>query len=99
MAWHFEARPVRRGTRRPHLVVALGLAEGIDGALRAEYLVACWLLCLIGLAIDRRTVEKGRIGVAIDTAIAIPREELGKFGFKRGSKRSGYPGDYLELSA
>ena len=66
---------------------------------KARYLVACWLLCLIGLAIDRRTVAKGRIGVVLDAAIALSREELIALGFKRGRRRGGYEGDYFELSA
>lgn len=44
MAWHFEASSTQGGSQRPHLVVALGLAQDARGALRAEYLVACWLL-------------------------------------------------------
>ena len=99
MAWHFESRPGQGGSRRPHLVVALALAEDARGELRGEYLVACWLLCLIGLAIDRRTVAKGRIGVVLDAAIALSREELIALGFKRGRRRGGYEGDYFELSA
>jgi hypothetical protein len=59
----------------------------------------CWLLCLIGLAIDRQTVGKGRIVVVLDAAIALSREELAALGFKRGRRRSGYSGDYFELVA
>jgi hypothetical protein len=99
MAWHFEASSAQGGSQRPHLVVALGLARDARGLLHAEYLVACWLLCLVGLAIDRRTVAKGRIGVVLDTAIALPEAELGALGFKRGSQRNGYSGDYFELPA
>ncbi len=99
MAWHFETSSAQGGSQRPHLVVALGLAGDARGVLRAEYLVACWLLCLIGLAIDRRTVAKGRIGVVLDAAIALPEGELGTLGFKRGSQRNGYAGDYFELLA
>lgn len=99
MAWHFEASSAQGGSQRPHLVIALGLTQDAQGALRAEYLVACWLLCLIGLAIDRRTVAKGRIGVVLDAAIALPEGELGGLGFRRGSQRNGYSGDYFELSA
>ncbi|HMJ71924.1 MAG TPA: hypothetical protein VK471_01020 [Solirubrobacterales bacterium] len=99
MAWHFEASSSQGGSQRPHLVVALGLAQDAPGALRAEYLVACWLLCLVGLAIDRRTVAKGRIGVVLDAAIALPEGELGALGFRRGSQRNGYSGDYFELPA
>jgi hypothetical protein len=51
--------------------------------------------CLIGLAIDRRTVEKGRIGVVLDAAIAVSADELAALGFRRG----GYEGDYFELVA
>jgi hypothetical protein len=99
LAWHFEPRPAEGGSRRPHLVIALAVAEDAVGPLRGEYLVACWLLCLVGLAIDRRTVAKGRIGVVLDAAIDLSPEELGAFGFKRGRRRDGYSGNYLELSA
>jgi hypothetical protein len=99
MAWHFEPRPAQGGSRRPLLVVALALAGDTQGTLRGEYLTACWLLCLIGLAIDRRTVAKGRIGVVLDAAIALSREELAALGFKRGRRRGGYSGDYFELVA
>ena len=94
MAWHFETGP-----RRPHLVVALALARDADGTLHAEYLIACWLLCLVGLAIDRRTVAKGRISIVVDTAIALPEGELRALGFRRGSQRNGYLGNYFELPA
>jgi hypothetical protein len=99
MAWHFEPRPRQGGSRRPHLVTALSVAQDAAGPLRGEYLVACWLLCMIGLAIDRRTVEKGRIGVVLDAAIALEREELAELGFRRGRKRDGYKGTYYELAA
>lgn len=99
MAWHFEPRPAQSGSRRPHLMVALGAAQDAPGMLGGEYLVACWLLCLIGLAIDCRTVEKGRIGVVLDAAIAPSREELIALGFKRGPRRGGYEGNYFELVA
>lgn len=99
MAWHFEPHPAQGGSRRPHLVVALALAEDAQGTLRGEYLTACWLLCLIGLAIDRRTVAKGRISVVLDAAIALSREEVTALGFKRGRRRGGYSGDYFELVA
>lgn len=97
MAWHFEGRPAQGGSRLPHLVVALGLTQDAHDTLRADYLVACWLLCLIGLAIDRRTVAKGHIGVVLDAAIALSEDELGALGFRRGSQRSGYSGNYFEL--
>jgi ribosomal protein S18 acetylase RimI-like enzyme len=53
----------------------------------------------MGLAIDRRTVAKGRIGVVADAAIALYKEELQALGFRRGSQRNGYAGDYFELPA
>jgi hypothetical protein len=99
MAWHFEARVAQGGSRRPHLVVALGLAQDAHGILRAEYLVACWLLCLIGLAIDRRTVAKGCIGVVLDAAIDLSERELDALGFRRAPRRAGYAGNYFELVA
>ncbi len=99
MAWHFEPRSTQGGSRRPHLVVALGVPEDAREALRGEYLVACRLLCLIGLAIDRRTVSKGRIGVVLDAAIALSQDELAALGFKRAGKHDGYSGDYFELLA
>lgn len=99
MAWHFEVRPRQGGSRRPHLVTALSVAQDAEGSLRGEYLVACWLLCMIGLAIDRRTVEKGRIGVVLDAAIALEQVELADLGFRRGRRRDGYKGAYYELAA
>jgi hypothetical protein len=98
MAWHFEPRPRQGGSRRPHLITALSLAQDAEGSLRGEYLVACWLLCVIGLAIDRRTVNKGRIGVVLDAAIALEQAELADLGFRRGRKRGGYKGAYYELT-
>lgn len=99
MAWHFEPRPRQGGSRRPHLVTALSLTHDAEGPLRGEYLVACWLLCMIGLAIDRQTVAKGRIGVVLDVAIALEQAELAELGFRRGRKRDGYTGKYYELAA
>ncbi len=99
MAWHFEPRPRQGGSRRPHLVIALSMAQDVEGPLRGEYLVACWLLCMIGLAIDRRTVEKGGIGVVLDAAIALKQVELADLGFRRGRRRDGYKGTYYELAA
>lgn len=99
MAWHFEPRPGQGGSRRPHLVTALSLPEDAEGPLRGEYLVACWLLCMIGLAIDRRTVEKGRIGVVLDAAIVLDKTKFADLGFRRGKRRGGYSGEYYELVA
>lgn len=99
MAWHFEADPAGGGTRRPHLVVALAIASEGEGDLRAEYMVSAWLLCLVGLAIDRRTVEKGQIGVVMDKAIDLSTDDLRDFGFRRGPRKDGYEGAYWVLSA
>ena len=94
MSWHFEERGPR-----PHLVTSLALRQEIDEALRAEYMVALWLLTLVGLAIDRNTVDRGRIGLAMDKAIELNADDLKEFGFKRGPgpKKGGYSGSYYEL--
>lgn len=99
MAWHFEAPRSRGGSARPHLVVALAIASDADGDLRAEYMTSALLLCLVGLAIDRCTVEKGQIGVVIDNAIDLSTGDLREFGFTRGPKKDGYKGDYWVLRA
>jgi hypothetical protein len=99
MAWHFEAPPARGGSKRPHLVVALAIATDGEGEVLAEYKVSAWLLCLVGLAIDRCTVAKGHIGVVIDKAIDLESEDLREFGFRRGPRKDGYGGDYWVLSA
>lgn len=99
MGWHFEAPRSRGGSTRPHLVVALAIASDAEGDLRAEYVTSAWLLCLVGLAIDRCTVEKGQIGVVIDKAIDLSTDDLREFGFTRGPKKDGYKGDYWVLRA
>jgi hypothetical protein len=68
-------------------------------AASASSPAGCWLLCMIGLAIDRRTVENGRIGVVLDAAIALKQVELADLGFRRGRRRDGYKGAYYELAA
>ncbi|HEY8945436.1 MAG TPA: hypothetical protein VIM73_14295, partial [Polyangiaceae bacterium] len=99
MAWHFEAPRSQGGSTRPHLVVALAIASDAEGDLRAEYMTSAWLLCLVGLAIDRCTVAKGQIGVVIDKAIDLSIDDLQAFGFTRGPKKDGYKGDYWVLRA
>jgi hypothetical protein len=99
MAWHFEAPPARGGSRRPHLVVALAIASDAEGEVLASYMVSAWLLCLVGLAIDRQTLGKGQIGVVIDKAIDLEVDDLQEFGFRRGPQKDGYEGDYWVLSA
>lgn len=79
MSWHYE-----EGPPRPHLITSLAVRQGIDEALRAEYMIALWLLTLVGLAIDRETTNRGRIGVVLDNAIELDVDELQEFDFKRG---------------
>jgi hypothetical protein len=94
MSWHYE-----EGPPRPHLITSLALRQGIDEALRAEYMVALWLLTLVGLAIDRKTTDRGSIGVVLDNAIELDVDELQEFGFRRGPgpRKGGYDGAYYEL--
>jgi hypothetical protein len=98
LAWHFE--PGSQATQRPHLITSAAVRADVeDRALRAEYLVALWLLvCVVG-AIDRRTIQAGHVGLVVDRAIALSPAELADFGFKRGRKRDGYRGDYYTLPA
>jgi hypothetical protein len=90
MAWHYEAKP-KRGRRRPHLITALALPE-VERALRAEFLLAAWLLTQVALVIDAKTAGLGRVGVVRDNAIALSLEDLELLGFQRGSKRDAYNG-------
>jgi hypothetical protein len=99
LAWHFE-RGSRSGERRPHLITAAATRKDVeDDALRAEYLVALWLLVCVVAAIDRRTVRAGRIGLVVDGGIELSTGELSDLGFTRGRKREGYRGDYYTLRA
>jgi hypothetical protein len=50
-------------------------------------------------AIDRRTIRAGRVGLVLDSGIALSAHELASLGFKRGRKRHGYRGDYYTLPA
>ncbi len=100
LAWHFE--PGSPGSlQRPHLITAAAVRRDVEGnpALRAEYLVALWLLMCVMAAIDRRTVQVGRVGLVVDSGIALSAGELAGFGFKRGRQREGYRGDYYTLPA
>lgn len=90
LAWHFE--PDASG--RPHLVTAAAVRAGIDRALEAEYLVALWLLVCVAAAIDRRTIQRGRVGLVRDSAIDVDLTDLKLLGFRRGRKSDGYDGDY-----
>jgi len=99
LAWHFEPGS-RRGEQRPHLITAAAVRKDVKvRALRADYLVALWLLVGVVAAIDRRTVRAGRIGLVLDGGIALSPRELADFGFTRGRKREGCRGDYYTLPA
>lgn len=99
LAWHFEPG-LRGGAHRPHLITAAAVRRDVsDLAVRAEYLVALWLLTCVMAAIDRRTIRAGRVGLVLDGGIALNAGELANFDFKRGRKREGYRGDYYTLPA
>lgn len=90
----------RGGARRPHLVTAAAVRMDVsDPGVRAEYLVALWLLTCVMAAIDRRTIQAGRVGLVLDGGIALSVRELAHLDFKRGRKREGYRGDYYTLPA
>jgi hypothetical protein len=100
LAWHFEPGS-RNGSQRPHLITAAAVRKDVEDnpALRAEYIVALWLLMCVMAAIDRRTIRAGRVGLVLDGGIALSAGELASFDFKRGRKREGYRGDYFTLPA
>jgi hypothetical protein len=99
LAWHFEPGS-RRGVHRPHLITAAAVRKDVDDpAVRAEYLLALWLLICVMAAVDRRTIQAGRVGLVLDSGIALNTRELACFDFKRGRKREGYRGDYYTLPA
>lgn len=92
LSWHFE--PGSAGSR-PHLVTAAAVREQAD--LRAESFIALELLFAVVLAIDARTVLRRMIGLVNDNAIAVSESELQLAGFVRGTRRTGYGGDYWSL--
>jgi hypothetical protein len=109
LSWHFEHGPIEgdgtqrsRGKRlRPHLVTSMIIRQDIVTMVRGEYTVMLWYLLLIVAAIDRRTVNRRRVGVVADNAIVLGPNELQAFGLQRGpsDKHGGYPGrTYYELS-
>jgi hypothetical protein len=54
----------------PHLIIAGAVRKDLeDGALRAEYLIALWLLVCVAAAIDRKTGRVGRIELVLDGAL------------------------------
>jgi hypothetical protein len=95
LAWHFE--PDTSG--RPHLVTSAAVRAGVDSAVEAEYFVALWLLVCVAAAIDRRTIQRGRIGLVRDSAIDVDLADLKLLGFRRGRKADGYDGDYYVFEA
>lgn len=95
LAWHFE--PDTSG--RPHLVTAAAVRDGAERTLEAEYLVALWLLVCVAVAIDRRTIARGRVGLVRDSAIGVDLDTLKLLGFQRGRKADGYDGDYYVFEA
>jgi hypothetical protein len=97
LSWHYEPR--RGRDQRPHLITSLAVRHDVGPELRAEYMVVLWLLTCVALAIDRKTIRRGRIGVVLDNAIELDAAQLAAFGFKRGPKRGGYRGEYYELRA
>jgi hypothetical protein len=94
LSWHFEP-----GQRRPHLVTSAAVRSAVPERVRVDYLVALWLLLCTGLAIDRLTIDLGRIGLVIDNAIELAPGELASLGLVRGSTRDGYRGDYFVFEA
>lgn len=99
LAWHFQVKPAR-GARRPHLITAAAVRKELaDDALRAEYLVALWLLMCVAAAIDRKTGKVGRVGLVRDAAIALSAAEIADLGLERGRMSDGYKGEYYTFPA
>lgn len=106
MAWHFEGGATGRGrsraTRlRPHLVVSAGLPDSASDHTRGAYTVMLWHLFMCLAAIDRATVQRGRVGLQLDSAVLLTAAELESFGLRKGpSTRSGGYADrsYYELA-
>jgi len=44
-------------------------------------------------------VQAGRVGLVVDSGVALSATELAGSGFKRGRQREGYRGDYYTLPA
>jgi hypothetical protein len=85
LSWHYEPR--RGRNQRPHLITSLAVRHDVGPDLRAEYMVALWLLTCVALAIDRRTIRRGRVGVVLDNAIELDAAELAAFGLTRGVRK------------
>ena len=95
LAWHFEPDT----SSRPHLVTAAAVRAGVDAAVEAEYVVGLWLLVCVAAAIDRRTIQRGRVGLVRDSAIDVDLADLKLLGFRRGRKADGDDGDYYVFEA
>jgi hypothetical protein len=95
LAWHFE--PDTSG--RPHLLTSAAVRAGVDVPVEPEYIVALWLLVCVAAAIDRRTIQRGRVGLVRDSAIDVDLADLKLLGSRRGRKADGYDGDYYVLEA
>jgi hypothetical protein len=109
LAWHFEEGPPedvehkrsRSKRLRPHLVTSMVVRADAAGATYGEYTVMLWYLLLIVAAIDRRTVNRRRVGVIADNAIILTPDELHALGLRKGpsTKHGGYADRaYYELS-
>jgi hypothetical protein len=80
-------------------VTSAAVRSGGAAAVEAEYLVALWLLVCVAAAIDRRTIQRGRIGLVRDSAIDVDLADLKLLGFRRSRKADGYDGDYYVFEA
>ncbi len=109
LAWHFEEGPPedieRKRSRskrlRPHLVTSMVVRDDAEEEMRGEYTVMLWFLLLIVAAIDRRTVNRRRVGVIADNAIILTSDELHALGLRKGpaTKHGGHADrGYYELS-
>ncbi len=109
LSWHFEQGPIeqegaqrsRRRRLRPHLVTSMVVRRDTTVPVRGEYTVMLWYLLLIVAAIDRRTVNRRRVGVVVDSAIVLTLDELRMLGLRKGpSAKHGGHADraYYELS-
>ena len=79
-------------------MTSAAIRSGATGELRADYLVALWLLFCAAAAIDRRTVRRGEVGLVRDNAVELDAAELRKLGLTPGRRGVGYAGDYWIFS-
>ncbi len=109
LSWHFEQGPIEQaGAQRsrhrrlwPHLVTSMVVRQDTGMAVRGEYTVMLWYLLLIVASIDRRTVNRRRVGVVVDSAIVLTPDELRALRLRKGpSRKHGGHADraYYELS-